>query len=141
MADAAAAAEVGHDSDDEEASRDWDGDFSPAGQVLRGSASDDLTSPAARSDWASDGEEVLDARYADRSRNVCGLLYRLVAPCVTGVSVSRRVCDVLHREMDRRLRQSLTMQEPLAINDVLLQVCPRAKPRPAPHRAPKLAAA
>ena len=34
--------------------------------------------------------------------------------------------------MDRRLRQSLTMQEPLAINDVLLQVCPRSKPRP--HR-------
>ena len=64
MADAAAAAEVAHDSDDEEASRDWDGDFSPAGQVMRGSASDDLTSPAARSDWASDGEEVLDARCA-----------------------------------------------------------------------------
>ena len=128
MADAAAAAEVAHDSDDEEASRDWDGDFSPAGQVMRGSASDDLTSPAARSDWASDGEEVLDARCADRSRSVCGLLYRLVAPCV-----SRRARDVLRREMDRRLRQSLTLQEPLAINDVLLQVCPRPKPRSAPR--------
>ena len=104
---AAAAAAAGGSSSDGE-SDDWDDEYASSYQQMQqppsmgtsSRSSDELMSPTARSDWASDGEQEQDGGgssggMADHELNV--------------------------EEMERRMMDGTRLQDPFAINDLLLQ--------------------